>query len=57
MDIFDKHAPMKSKRVKHETQHEWINDEIKMAIKIVTLITNAKTGNSTNFGVTKLLLL
>ena len=24
---------MKSKRVKHETQHEWINDEIKMAIK------------------------
>ena len=33
MDIFDKHAPMKSKRVKHETQHEWINDEIKMAIK------------------------
>ena len=34
IDMFDKHAPMKSKRVKHETQHEWINDEIKMAIKI-----------------------
>ena len=33
MDIFDKHAPMKSKRVKNGTQPEWINDEIKMAIK------------------------
>ena len=33
MDIFGKYAPMKSKRVKHETQQEWINDEIKMAIK------------------------
>ena len=33
MDIFDKLAPIKSKRVKHETQPKWINDEIKMAIK------------------------
>ena len=33
MDISDKNAPMKSKRVKNGTQHEWINDEIKMAIK------------------------
>ena len=33
MDIFDKHASIKSKRVKHETQPEWINDKIKMAMK------------------------
>ena len=33
MDIFDKHAPIKSKRVKHETKPEWINDEIKTAMK------------------------
>ena len=33
MDIFDLHAPIKSKRVKHETQHKWINDEIKTAMK------------------------
>ena len=33
MDIFDKHAPIKSKRVKHKMQHKWINDGIKMAIK------------------------
>ena len=31
--FFDKHAPIKSKRVKHETKPEWINDEIKLAMK------------------------
>ena len=32
-DRYNKHAPIKTKRVKHETQPEWINAEIKTAIK------------------------
>ena len=33
MKVYNKYAPIKTKRVKHETQPEWINDEIKTAIK------------------------
>ena len=33
MKIFNNHAPLKSKRVKHETQPEWHSDEIKIARK------------------------
>ena len=33
MKVYNKHAPIKTKRVKHETQPEWINDEIKTAMK------------------------
>ena len=33
MKIFNKHAPLKLKRVKSETQPEWHNDEIKLARK------------------------
>ena len=31
--MLDKHAPVKSKRIKHETQSEWLNDDIKHAAK------------------------
>ena len=33
MAVFDKHAPIRQKQVKREKQPEWINDEIKTAIK------------------------
>ena len=33
MAVFDKHAPIRQKRVKREKQPEWINDEIKTAMK------------------------
>ena len=33
MTIFDKHAPVKSKRVKKEIQPEWLNENIKHATK------------------------
>ena len=33
MKIFNNNAPLKSKRVKHETQPEWHSDEIKLARK------------------------
>ena len=32
-DILDKLAPVKSKRIKHETQPEWIKDDIKSAAR------------------------
>ena len=32
-EVLDKHAPVKSKRIKHETQPEWLNDDIKYAAK------------------------
>ena len=32
-EVLDKHAPVKSKRIKHETQPEWLNDDIKHAAK------------------------
>ena len=32
MTIIDKHAPIKSQRIKRETQPEWLDDEIKYAI-------------------------
>ena len=31
--VFDKHAPMKTKRVKQETQSKWHNENIKAASK------------------------
>ena len=31
--VLDKHAPNKTKRVKHQTQPEWFNNEIKEASK------------------------
>ena len=33
VDVLNKHAPVKSKRVKHETQPEWLNEEIRLASK------------------------
>lgn len=33
MQIFNQHAPLRTKRVKRETQPEWHNDEIKQAMK------------------------
>ena len=33
ISVFDKHAPFKTKRVKHETQPDWINGYIKSAMK------------------------
>ena len=33
MNVFDKHAPIKTKRVKRETQPEWHNEDIKHASK------------------------
>ena len=33
MQVFNKHAPVKSKRVKRETQPDWYNDDIKNATK------------------------
>ena len=33
LKVFSKHAPLKSKRVKRETQPEWLNDDIKYARK------------------------
>ena len=33
MTVFDKHVPIKTKRVKKETQPDWYNDEIKFASK------------------------
>ena len=33
LTVLDKHAPVKTKRVKKDTQPEWFNDEIKEAIK------------------------
>ena len=33
MAVFDKHAPIRQKRVKRETQPEWVNDEIKTAME------------------------
>ena len=33
MSVFDKHVPVKSRRVKHERQPEWLNDEKKHAIR------------------------
>ena len=30
---FNKHAPLKSKRVKRDTQPEWLNNHIKSAMK------------------------
>ena len=32
MNVFNKHAPLKSKRVNRETQPEWLNVEIKSAM-------------------------
>lgn len=32
-DVLNKHAPVKSKRVKHEIQPEWLNEENKFASK------------------------
>ena len=33
VDSLNKHAPVKSKRVKRETQPDWLNEEIKPAIR------------------------
>ena len=33
ISAFNKHAPLKTKRVKHETQPDWINGDIKSAMK------------------------
>ncbi|MCG8048126.1 MAG: reverse transcriptase domain-containing protein, partial [Candidatus Thiodiazotropha endolucinida] len=34
MNNYNKHAPLKTKRVKHETQSEWYNNEIKHAMTL-----------------------
>ena len=56
MKIFNNHAPLKSKRVKHETQPEWHSDEIKLARKNRDSSHRAKTGKNTNFGEIRQLL-
>ena len=33
MTVFDKHAPIKTKRVKKESQPDWYNEDIKFASK------------------------
>ena len=33
MEVLNRHAPLKNKRVKRETQPEWLNDCIKSASK------------------------
>ena len=33
LTVFDKHARIRQKRVKRETQPEWVNDEIQTAMK------------------------
>ena len=42
MMVLNKHAPMKTKRVKRNRQPEWLNDEIKSAIKKRDTYHNAK---------------
>ena len=57
MKIFNKHDPLKSKGVKHETQPEWHSDEIKLTRKKKRDSSHrAKTGMNTNVGETQLLL-
>ena len=51
ISVFNKHAPLKTKHVKHETQPDWINGDIKSAMK--NRDTNLKTGISINIGVVK----
>ena len=40
--VLDKHAPVRYKRVKRDTQPEWFNDDIKFAMKqrdkLITLL-------------------
>ena len=51
MFVLNKHAPVKTKRVKRSSQPEWISDEIKTAIKKRDTFHNAKkTGKSINIG-------
>ena len=33
ISVFNNHAPLKTKRVKHETQSDWINGDLKSAMK------------------------
>ena len=42
MTIFEKHAPMKTKRVKNENQPEWFNEHIKSASKTRDMYHKAK---------------
>ena len=51
--VFNKHAPLKTKRVKHVTQPDWINGDIKSAMKNRDTNYKLKTGISTNIGVIK----
>ena len=50
MKIFNKHAPLKSKRVKREAQPECHNDEIKLARKKRDVSRRLKTGKNTKLG-------
>ena len=53
MTIFEKHAPMKTKRVKNENQPEWFNEHIKRASKTRDMYHKAKTGLNIYTGETK----
>ena len=50
MQVFNKHAPVKSKRVKCETQPDWYTDDIKNATKIEMKVIRKTTGIITNTG-------
>ena len=50
--VFDQHNPVRYKRVKRDTQPEWLNDDIKFAMKQRDKFHSRKDWNQTNTGVT-----
>ena len=46
VDFLNKHAPVKSKRVKHETQPKWLMKKLSLQVKPEMHITNIKNGVS-----------
>ena len=49
-EVLEKHAPVKSKRIKHEIQPKWLNDDIKSAAKKEILTTSIKIGINIKYG-------
>ena len=45
MSVFDKHAPLKTKRVRKETQPEWYDEKIKTASKTRDMHHKARNWN------------
>ena len=56
LNVLNKHAPLKSKRVKREKQPDWINEEIKEACRKRDMNHKLKTGININFGEIKQIL-